>query len=353
MESKGRSDFRPTVVWDPSLVSPSARTMGEWLPPDTFADLYRLVRDEGMPQFARVDAEGNVELYLVFESVDDFSEATRDQVYLEWKTYRDHLLLIVWTLNDPKNPLGFPVPLAVRESRDRYMALRFLDQPETWIHYLAYSDERLLHIYSEAIQFPPGEKQRVEEMIRRVWEGKTDTAEDAADDEVREEPVHSVPAVTLSDDVLGEDGVAYVLDHARLTERHGAHQAEELVMGAVNQALWVMRRHNRSEVRECSFTIWVAEQAPHLFVMITPGLHDLFEVVHESEDEANPFSRFLLRLPEFVETREASPLSLGAYPIMRYERGRLYHLELDDSVTDKLVALHARLFPGQPSPYKG
>lgn len=323
--------------------------MGEVLDPVRFADLYRLAGEEGLPYFARVNGEGEVGLFLVFESVDSFSESTRDAVSIEFKTYRNKLLAVIWTLSDPLEPLGFPLAFDIKKEEERYMALRMVKQPVTQLHYLAFEDGQLTHIYTEEISFTPEEAKRAEEYVRYLYEDKGESLPQEA--EVREEPISTLPATSLSDQALAEQGVAYVLRYDRMRKKHGEEQAQHLLMSTIQQAVWIMRRHSRSEVRSSSFTIWVAEQGEMLHLFVTPGLFHLFEVVHTSEDEANPFTRFLLALPEFVETREGSPLSMGAYPILRYDAGRLFHLELNEETQRHLAALQSQLHPGEANPY--
>ncbi|WP_230077239.1 hypothetical protein [Brevibacillus sedimenti] len=166
-----RQPFRPEVVPDPSLRSPTAATQGEVLDATNFADLYRLAGEEGLPYFARLNAAGDVELYLVFESVDAFSEATRDAVSVEFKTYRDKLLAVIWTLHDPIQPLGFPLAFDIKRPEEHHMALRMLEQEQTLLHYLSYEAGLLTHIYTEAITFSPQEASRAKAMIRSLYEG--------------------------------------------------------------------------------------------------------------------------------------------------------------------------------------
>ncbi|WP_230077238.1 hypothetical protein [Brevibacillus sedimenti] len=169
---------------------------------------------------------------------------------------------------------------------------------------------------------------------------------------VQEEVVQTISALELPDQVLEETGVAYLIDYARLRQKHGDEGAQHLLMSAVQQAVWVMRRHARSEVRETAFTVWAAEQGEMLRLIVTPSLSHVFEVVHMSADEANPFARFLLALPEFVRTEEAVPLEWGAYPLIRMENGRLFHLELDEAVQEKLQHLFASRWPAASNPYE-
>lgn len=343
-------DFYPVLSPNPALRSPEASTQGEVLAKDVYPDLYELASEAGLPYFARLNGAGEVELYLVFESVDAFVEQTRDAVSVEFKTYQDKLLGVIWTLSDPLQPLGFPLAFDIRQAEQRGMALKMLEQPCTFLHYLAYEGGELTHIYSEAISFSAAEVERTREMIHSLFTGKTDAIPQEA--QVREEETLSIPALSLPDTVLAEDGLAYVFHYSRMVAAHGTEGAQHLLMNTVRQAVLVMRRHARSEVRESAFTVWVAERGELLELIVTPGLSDLFEVVHMSEEEANPFSRFLLTLPEFVETKEVSPLRAGAFPFLRYEKGLLYHLELDEEVQVRLRALFVKTFPDMSVPYE-
>ncbi|MFS0557293.1 hypothetical protein [Brevibacillus sp. 179-C9.3 HS] len=342
-------EFYPPLTPDDTLRSPDESTQGEVLDPVVYHDLYKLAEKEGLPYFVRLSGTGEVELYLVFESVDAFSEQTKDAVSLEFKTYQNKLLAVIWTLSDPLNPLGFPLTFDIARTEERSMALQLLEQPYAALHYLAYADGELTHIYSEAISFSPAEVARTQEMIRALYEGTPDTLPVEA--QVREQETESLPAMSLPSSVFTETGMAFVLQYKRMRDTHGEEGAQHLLMSTVQQAIWVMRRHARSEVRDTSFTVWAAEADDYVMIVLTPSLSHLFEVVHMSEDEANPFSRFLMTLPEYVQTQDASPLQLGAFPLLRYESGHLYHLELDEDVQKRLAQEFAKAFPGMPVPY--
>ncbi|MET3288008.1 UNVERIFIED_CONTAM: hypothetical protein ABID98_000578 [Brevibacillus sp. OAP136] len=336
--------FRPVFSPDPTLASPSSLTMGEVLEPSAFSDLYHHVRDEGLPYFARVNSEGDVELFLVFESIDAFSDATRDAVSVEFKAYKGALLAVIWTLADPQEPLGFPLKLDIKKDDERYMALRMIEQPELAIHYLSFADGEITHIFSETCNFSGAEQAHVLELIRYLYddEPKEHEMQPTSVDEVKEEGLISIAAGDLAEDVFEQAGTAYLFDYAKWVREEGEEDAQARLMHTVQQAVLVMRRHSRSEVRESAFTIWAGEQQGVLWLFVTPMLYPLFEVVHTKDDETNPFARFLYALPTYVETVDASPLACGAYPILRYERGKLYHLELDDSFTDRLSAIAKR-----------
>lgn len=351
---KNEDDFWPQLAPDPDRASPTSQTQGEVLDPDRYRDLYQLAETEGLPYFARLGAAGDVELFLVFESIDAFTDATRDAVSVECKTYRSKFLAVIWTLSDPLHPLGFPLSFDIKRAEERYMALRMLEQEEVLLHYLAYEEGQLTHIYTEGISFSAEEKRQGHGMIEALYYDRADALpEEAEVQEVAE--AQSVPLSFLSDRTLGEAGTAYLVDFDRLKEKHGEEEAQHLLMSTIHQAVWVMRRHARSEVRETSFTIWAAEKDGLLRLIVTPAMFDLFEVVHMAEEEANPFSRFLFTLPEFLSTEEAEPLLHGAYPLTRLEGGTLYHIELDEESGQRLAGLYGRLygprFPETVNPY--
>ncbi|WP_400164817.1 hypothetical protein ACAF76_006035 [Brevibacillus sp. TJ4] len=343
-------EFVPKITPDPTLSSPSRDTLGEVLDRETFFDLYELADAQGLPYFARLNAAGEVELFLVFESVDAFSEQTRDAVSLEFKTYRQNLLAVIWTLSDPLQPLGFPLAFDIAKEEDRYMALTMLDQPHIRLHYMAYEQGSLTHIYTEPIYLSVGEVNAAREMVRALYEGKDTEA--PGDEQVQEEEAKTIPAICLPVEVLQETGMAYVFDYATLLREHGEEAAHHQLMGTVQQAMLVMRRHSHSEVRDSSFTIWVGEQASSLYLVVTPALQYLFEELSQPEDEANPFSRFFAMLAAYREKAEASPLRLGAFPILRYEAGKLYHLEIDAHTQELLARLHQQVYPQAGNPYQ-
>lgn len=343
-------EYEPRIELDATIVSPDSETEGEQLDPERFHDLYKLAGEEGLPYFARLNGRGEAELFLVFESVDAFSEQTRDAVSIEFKAYQNKLLAVIWTLSDPLQPLGFPLSFDIQKAEERHMAQSILKQAMTSIHYLAYEEERLTHIYTESISFSAEEVERTEGMIRALFAGTPEELPHAA--EVREEGTETIHALSLSKAVLLEDGVAFVLDYRRMMGAHGEEEAQHLLMRTVQQAVWVMRRHSRSEVRDASFTVWVAEVEELLSLVVTPQLSDLFEVIHTSEDEANPFARFLMTLPAFVRCEDVSPLQAGAYPVLRYEKGRLYHLELDEQVQLRLSEWYQEAFSRHTNPYR-
>lgn len=346
---------RPETALDPALRSPSAETLGEVLDRTAYADLYRLVEGEGLPYFARLNGEGDVELYLVFESVDAFSEATRDAVSIEFKTYKEKLLAVLWTLHDPQNPLGFPLSFAVQDPAERRMALRLIVQGETPVHYLAFTDGQIIHIYTETITFSEAERRQAEGYVRRLLAGEPRIEAEPAEGEVAEEELSSIPAAQLSDQLLQEGGVAYLFAYRRMKARYGEEEAQHLLMNTLRQAILVMRRHARSDVRESSFTVWAGEREDTLALYITPDLYTLFDPVHHAEETAHPFTRFLLALPDFLEVQEGVPLLAGAFPILRYDAGKLFHLELDEAFQHRLARLFARMAAGNQAanPYAG
>lgn len=341
--------FYSPLTPDHTLRSPDESTQGEVLNPSDYHDLYRLAEEEGLPYFVRLSGTGEVELYLVFESVDAFSEQTKDAVSLEFKTYQNKLLAVIWTLSDPLHPLGFPLTFDIADDNERSMALKLLEQTYASLHYLAFAEGQLTHIYTESITFSESEVARTQDMIRALYEGKSDTLPQEV--KIQEEETESLSALQLPPSVLAESGMAFFLQYKRMQEAHGKEGAQHLLMSTVQQAVMVMRRHARSEVRNTSFTVWVGEASEYVMLVLTPSLSHLFEVVHMSEDEANPFSRFLMTLPEYVQTLDVSPLQVGAFPILRYESGRLYHLELDEEVQVYLAQQFAKAFPGMPVPY--
>ncbi|WP_134686462.1 hypothetical protein [Brevibacillus migulae] len=330
--------FRPVIIPDPNIQSPGPDTVGQFLEETGFADLYRLAGDEGLPYFVRLNGEGVAELYLVFENIEAFSEATSDAVSIEFKTYQQKLLAIIWTLTDPQNPLGFPLSFDISKEEDRFMALTLIEQAGTPIHYLAYMDQRILHIFSETITFSQEEKTRATGYVRRLYE-QDSTDQAPAEEEVKEGELLSIPASVLSDEILLQSGTVYRFRHPRSMGQEEREEAEALLMNTLQQSLLVVRRHARSEVRESACTVWAGQEPEHVSLYITPELHSLFEDIHTADGEANPFTRFLRGIPSFEESKPDTPLKRGAYPILRYDAGQLYHLELEETFQERLLRL--------------
>lgn len=343
--------YRPKIVPDPVAISPGIATVGEFLDETEYADLYRLVSEEGLPYFVRLNDAGTVELFLVFESVEDFSEATSDAVSIEFKTYRQKLLAILWTLTDPQNPLGFPLTFDIDKDTDRFMALALIEQKETPVHYLCYTDRRILHIFSETITFSQEERKRVEGYIRRLYEKEQVEDMAAREEEIREGELTSIPASSLPDELLRQDGTVYRFQSFAPSEQNEQQELEAHLMNTLHQALLVVRRHARSEVRESKCTIWAGQDPKAISLYVTPDVTALFQDV--AQGEADPFTRFFQEIPAFVESKAETPLIHGAYPILRYESGQLYHLELDESTTQRLRRLYAQfgLSDSSTNPY--
>lgn len=328
------------------LRSPTANTMGDILSEELYADLYAKVRDKGLPYFARVNEAGTVELYVVYEQIEAFHEAMEEHTTLECRTYREKLLMVIWTISDPRHPLGYPLTFDCSDEQERILASTLASQDEIHLHHLWFSGNLLIHIYTDTINWSAGEKRRAKQLIEHLSEPINKEKGTVLAEEVREEPIASRSAILLPAEQCCKEGIAYLFDYAELVKKHGGETgAHGVVMNALNQALLVMRRHARSEVRETTFTIWVAELSGVLKIYLAPGLSDVFAVVHESEDDLNPFSKFLLAIPEFLRTEETEPLAEGAYPILMFEHSRLYHLELDLAVQQRLGELFAEMYP--------
>lgn len=342
---------KPVIIPDPAALPLSLATMGDVLDREAYPDLFRLVEEEGLPYFARLNAQGNVELFLVFDQVETFSQETGDEVHLEWKTYQDKLLAIIWTVSDPIQPLGFPLTFDIKRPEHHFMALRLMEQPSIPLHHLAFQNGMLIHIYSEELRLEEGERERVRLLIDRLASGEYFEETVVRDEEIREEPSVTVSARELPDSVLVETGKGFLIHYENMKQRLGEEQAQTQLMQTVHAATLVMRRHPRSEVRESRFTVWAAERSPYAMIAVTPGLDDLFELIHMSEDESHPFVRFVLALPDFVETQDVQPLRWGAYPIMRYENGKVVHVDLDETIQEKLRDLHQQTFPQDVVPY--
>lgn len=319
------------------------QTVGQWLDPDLFDDLYQKVWDQGKSYFARMLEDGRVDLTIVFQNIDDFGESSGSQLLIDYKIHKDTLFLIVWTLTDPKNPLGFPIPFKLTEPDDLLLLKRIFEQKQIWIHYLAIENEHLIHVFSEAYEIPDSEKHKISNLFNE---------QQRADDQVEsnEEDILVKDADKLLDNQLLAEGIGYSLDYTAMIKKGNEESAKEKLMSALLQGLMMIKRHPRSDVRESSFLLWVEEKrestrqgddARLITIYMTPMLNELFEVVSNHHQDENPFTSVLFGFPEFLITVQRKPLDHGAFPILEYKGGMLMHLELDDAFLHRLSGLYS------------
>ncbi len=319
------------------------QTVGQWLDPVLFNELYQKVWEYGEQYFARMHENGQVDLTIVFQNVDDFGESSGSQILIDYKFYKDSFFLIVWTLTDPKNPLGFPIPFKLTEPHDLLVIKRIFEQVQLWIHYLAIEDGHLIHVFSEAYEIPDTEKHKI-----------LDLFDEQQGIEIREESEKEEFFVKDTDELLDEqllsEGIGYSLDFTSMIKKGNEELAKEKLMSALLQAMMMIKRHPRSDVRESSFLLWVEEKrettsrgedATLLTIYMTPILDELFEVISNDHQEENPFSSVLLGFPEFLTTVQRKPVDYGALPILEYREGAMMHIELEAQFIRRLRSLYS------------
>ncbi|GAB7387479.1 hypothetical protein BSNK01_13160 [Bacillaceae bacterium] len=342
--------------------------MGEVLDREKFRLCYDKVYAERERHFALLDKDGNTELYVVFADIDEFAQNVEERVDFTFQVYKERLIGILWTKTDARDPLGFPFIFHLHDERERYRAIRLLEQEKIPVHYLAQNEDgALIHVFSETIAVPLPERQAAAERLEKsCFAGKG--IEAAAGD-----AIGTKKASALSEGDLLARGTAYYLDWTALLLRYGEEEAKEKTMDLLSQALLVVMRHPRSDVREGRLIVWAGEKPRErerdagekretrgndesaqrflLGIYVTPELTNWFSPPKRGEDE-NPFTRFLLFLPEYLCSATASPLQEGAYPLMEYDGGTLYALELDQAFQEKARSLFASAFAGLPNPYE-
>lgn len=332
----------------------SKQTVGSILDEHIFSDLYFLIREEGQHYFSREDSLGKIDVLIVFDNIDDFTESSGSNILLECKTYKDRMVFVVWTLTDPQNPLGFPIVFSMNDRVEREQFRRLVEQKQIWIHYLAVEEESLIHIFSEAYTLPQEEKKEWFEQVKNLMD--PNQAEQSKDE--REEPLVK-SAMRVSEKLLLEDGIGYSLDFTSLVNKYGEQQAEERLLESLLHALTSIKNHPSRGVRESAFLLWVEEkrewakdgtEARLLTVYMSPPLTELLAVVHDQQVEENPISTGLLSMPEFLVTIQGRPIEEGAYPILEYDQGDVIHLELDEEFQERLSKLHG---PDEKNPYLG
>lgn len=320
------------------------QTVGQWLDPTMFGDLYQKVWEAGKSYFARTLEDGQVDLTIVFQNIDDFGESSGSEIMIDYQIHKDSFFLTVWTLTDPKNPLGFPISFKLSEPDDFLVLKRTFEQEQVWIHYLAIEEEQLIHVFSEAYEIPDTEKQKILHLIdeQQYLEVQTDS---------EEEEFSVKDADKLLDEQLLSEGIGYLLDFSSMIKKGNEESAKEKLMSALLQAIMMVKRHRRSDVRESSFLLWVEEKrestshgedARLITIYISPMLDQLFDVVSDDHQGENPFTTVLLGFPEFLLTVQRKPIDHGALPILEYKEGSLMHLELDEAFLDRLSFLYGR-----------
>ncbi|MEW9667460.1 hypothetical protein [Ammoniphilus sp. 3BR4] len=327
----------------------SEETVGNILEKDSFPDLYDCVWNEGKHYFSRSDSSGRVDIVIVFQDIEDFSQSSGSQVMLDFQVYKGQFFIVVWTLTDPQNPLGFPVGFKMNDQQEEEQLQQIFQQEQLWIHYLAMEEQLLIHIFSEAYQLPPDER---EACLKRIKDLPAPQSREEGDEAIRTKEAHQ-----LTDEQLLEDGIGYMIDYSSSVGKYGEEQAEERLMSSLLQALTLIKNHPNPAVRTSSFLIWIREKREHthqgqearlVTIFMSPPLNHLLDLVNDQQVEENPLSSVILSMPEFLMTVEANPLQEGAYPLIQVEEGAMIHLELDESLQEKLSKLYTG---GEENPY--
>ncbi|MFT9847397.1 hypothetical protein [Aneurinibacillus sp. REN35] len=334
-----------------------AETMGETLNRLAFQDIYRRVGEDGIMYFPRATADGDVEICIVYQDIDSFGEQAEASVYLDFSKHQHNWIAVLWVVDDPEDPLGYPLSFQTTVETDRYLAVRFLEQPRIWVHYLAEAEEGIMHLYSEAIAFDNGEQvERAGEMLLAAYRY------DPSVEEAEDLPEQVMRGDALSYACLKENGLSFYFDYRLMENRFGEEGAREQVMGAIYRSLWMMRRHPNAQARDAELLLWIgekrgrnrADEETHLLVVtMTPQLLDVYQIVHMSELEANPLATMLMALTEYQYLEEEHPIEQGYIPIIKYEYGTLVHIEWEEESISRLHEAYLDAHPGQVfSPYR-
>ncbi|RKD24052.1 hypothetical protein BEP19_06490 [Ammoniphilus oxalaticus] len=317
----------------------TAETVGHFLDEDTFPDLYEQVWNQGNRYFARPGENDHTDLIIVFQDIEDFSASTESKIVIDFKRHKDKLFLIVWTLTDPENPLGFPIPFEISDPVEMQRLESILSQEKVWIHSLAVEkDDQFIHIFSEAYELPEAERN-----IEKLQENLSSTEE-----EQEEAAPEEVDANQLTDQQLTQMGFGYALDFSSMIAKQGEQEAQEHVMSAVLQAITMIKYHPQANIRTSQLLVWVSQQnertaegelAQLLTVYISSEHEELFQLWTSARQEADPFGAVFLSLPQFLTTLREKPLEKGSYPIMEFKAGELRHLQLSDQFRLRLASL--------------
>jgi hypothetical protein len=325
------------------------QTMSELLDQDLYVDLYDDVLNEDKRYYVRPDTNNRLDIVISFHTIDEFSRDFRETCQLDFQSYRDRFLLIAWTSSDPKNPLGFPIQFDMTSQEDYEIIDAFLDQEDVFVHYLSTDEDLLIHVYSEVISLSGADKKLARSVIAAMNRS-------IPPDLLEDESYLPKNANLLTDEQLQQGALGFCLDYSSLVRKYGEAAAEEKTLSALMQALAATKRHPRAKAREASFLIWVnentgrtikGEEAVLLTVYISPPMKDVFELVHDRDQEENPFTKAFLSFPEYLAVVEAKPVHRGAFPLIEYDKGQIFSLEIDEFFQSRLRAL----CPLEDNPY--
>ncbi|WCN36899.1 hypothetical protein [Aneurinibacillus uraniidurans] len=345
---KELQDMKPAVALPDGRLSPDEATMGHILDPQMFADIYEQFDEEGQTYFPRLTDTGDVEAVIVHDDIDSFGDLAEADVYIDFTRHKQTWIAVLWIVDDPDHPLGFPFSFSVEEDTGRYLAIRLLEQDIIWVHHLAPTDEGIMHIYSESISFPDEEK---DDAIQHLLAAYRNDPQTEAEEEV---PARIVSGNTIDSARFVDKGLTFYFDYSALLRRFGEEAAQEQVMGAVYRALWMMRRHPNPQARAAELYIWVGEgngqnragEDTHLLgITMTPQLLDVYQIVNMSELDANPLATMLMSITEYQMLEEEEPLALGYLPIIGYVNGELLHIDWDKAAVERIASVYDTAYP--------
>ncbi|AYB41393.1 hypothetical protein [Brevibacillus laterosporus] len=326
--------------------SPDAHTSGEVLSTDAYAFLYQIVNDEGYPCFGRLNDQGIAEIYLVFEDIDAFSQAVEGLSTVEFRTYEEQLLLIVWTKYEKSAPLGFPLSFIPHVPAERTWLHALLEQPNLELFFLAREQGMLVHIFTEILTFSSNERSGVTQMLQELEERTHMPIVLAGSDEQEgKNEIVSKSALELPDDVLLQPGEAYDFLYQIHVQKH-QDKAEHVLMESLYQAFHMLNRHPISRIREADLLVWVFGDEQRFSIYTSPSLRDMYPTQQD-----DPFLELFRRFTAFQNIRGISPIKEGAFPIFQRKAGCFYHLELNDEMQGKLARLFSHMDKKSVNPF--
>ncbi|BAU29155.1 hypothetical protein DFP93_11788 [Aneurinibacillus soli] len=345
---KELQDMKPAVALPDGRLSPDETTMGHILDVQRFADIYEQFDEDGQTYFPRLTCTGDVEAVIVHDDIDSFGNLAEAQVYIDFTRHKQTWIAVLWMVDDPDNPLGFPFSFPVEEDTGRYLAIRLIEQDVIWVHHLAPTEEGIMHIYSESISFPDEEK---DEAVEHLLAAYRNDLQSEAEEEV---PARIVNGSDIDPARFLDLGFTFYFDYSALLRRLGEEAAKEQVMGAVYRALWMMRRHPSPQARAAELYIWVGEgsgqnragEDTHLLgITMTPQLLDVYQIINTDELDANPLATMLMSITEYQRLEEEMPLSLGHLPIIGYVNEELLHIDWDGAGVESIASVYGTAYP--------
>lgn len=270
-----------------------------------FPDVYEMANFHKFPYFSRLNAEGNMEFFLIYKDIDEFTENQDAQIQLEFSVRESQWMVMLWMQLTGQEPTGYPFLFDTRDAAMRNQVRQLLTQGKASIHYLAWEGNNLWYIYREDISF----QHQVEEGTRLfLYAYQFDDGVNLGERDLVEKTMDSTE---LPADYLEQEGLAIYLNYDALVKVLGEEKAREKVMARALRGI--------SDVKGMECFLWVGERKNNrLTLTLTPGYF---------AEDTHPLLPFFMFLPEFEKVQREKPGTSGDIPIVSVQEGYLTFIE--------------------------